>query len=339
MKTYAAIYKDNEIRENSSSGGVFSALAKKFDVVYGAAMTDDCYGGEMIRVEDDVSHLRGSKYFQVKIGDTFQQVKKDLKEGRMVLFSGTGCQINGLSMFLGKGYANLFLLDIICHGTPSQKLWKEYALYQEKKHGKLESVNFRCKDDSCIDFGIKEMLYIPKDKDSFMRMFLRNYCLRPACYECHAKHYKKADMTIADFWGVENVVPEMNDGRGTSLVITRTDKGQALFDEIKKELKWKEVSYEEGVRGNPSEYKSVFRPQQRNTFFADLDRLPFEEMEKKYASDIKVSFRRSVVSKIKRIIKQILKWKPLKSAPMQTMAFSSHSKSNYDYGMLFTFKK
>lgn len=327
MKTYAAIYKNNEIRENSSSGGIFSALADKFDVVYGVAMTEDCYGAEMVRVEGDISHLRGSKYFQAKVGDAFKLAKKDLEEGRTVLFSGTGCQINGLSLFLGKEYSNLFLLDIICHGTPSPKLWREYVAYQENQHGKLESVNFRCKDDSWIDFGMKEnQLYISKDIDSFMRMFLRDYCLRPACYECQAKRYRQADMTIADFWGIQNVAPEMNDGRGTSLVITRTEKGQELFEGIKSELKWKEVSYEEGVKGNPSEYKSVTRPQQRDIFFEDLDRMSFEEMAKKYAADRKVPLKRRVVSKIKRTIKKILRG-------------GAEKHSNANYGILFTFKK
>ncbi len=326
MKTYAAIYKNNGIRENSSSGGIFSALANKFDVVYGVAMTEDCYGAQMIRVEGDISSLRGSKYFQAKVGDTFNQVKKDLLDGKRVLFSGTGCQVNGLSIFLGKEYPNLFLLDIICHGTPSPKLWKEYVLFHEKQNGKLENVNFRCKDDSWIDFGMKEnQLYISKDKDTFMRMFLRNYCLRPACFECHAKYYKKSDMTIADFWGIENVAPEMNDGRGTSLVITRNDKGQELFDSIMSELKWKEVSYEEGVRGNPSEYSSVARPQQRDTFFDDLEKIPFEEMEKKYAADIKVSLPRKAARKIKCTIKKILG--------------GGITNSNVSYGILFTFKK
>lgn len=266
-------------------------------------------------------------------------MKKDVEEGRKVLFSGTGCQINGLSMFLGKEYPNLFLLDIICHGTPSPKLWREYVSFQEKKHGKLESVNFRCKDDSWVDFGMKEnQLYISKDTDSFMHMFLRNYCLRPACYECYAKQYKKSDMTIADFWGIENVAPEMNDGRGTSFVIARTDKGKELFDSIKSELKWKGVSYEEGVRGNPSEYSSVARPQHRDTFFEDLEKMPFEKMEKKYAADIKVSLPRKVVWKIKRTIKIILR-SGLTKTPMPTTASSSLSRSNADYGILLTFKK
>ena len=212
--------------------------------------------------------------------------------------------------------------------------------YQEAKHGKLESVNFRCKDDSWIDFGMKEnQLYISKDTDFFMRMFLRDYCLRPSCYECQAKRYRKADMTIADFWGIQAVAPEMNDGRGTSLVITRTEKGQELFEGIKSELKWKEVSYEEGVKGNPSEYKSVARSQQRDTFFEDLDKLSFDEMAKKYAADRKVPFKRRVVNKIKRTIKKILPGGVLKNTKMPTMSSSSHSRSNSDYGMLLTFKK
>lgn len=306
MKVYAAYY-DNKIRNNSSSGGVFSLFAQQFDVVYGVAMTEDCYGAEFVRIENDIAPLRGSKYLQAKSGDSFKQVKKDLQEGRNVLFSGTGCQINGLHTFLNKEYDNLFCVDVVCHGTPSPKLWREYAIYQESKHGKLDSVNFRCKDDSWIDFGMKEnQMYISKDKDSFMKMFLRNYCLRPSCYECHAKFYKTADITIADFWGIENVAPEMNDGMGTSLVITRTDKGQKLFDKIKSELKCKEVSYEDGVKGNPSEYSSVARPKERDSFFADLENMTFEEMEKKYASDIKVPLMKRIVRKAKRIVKKIL---------------------------------
>lgn len=321
MKTYAAYY-DDEVRMKSSSGGIFSLLTSKFDVIYGVAMSEDCYECRFIRVEDDIDSLRGSKYFQAKVGNTFKHVKRDLMDGKKVLFSGTGCQINGLSLFLGKDYPNLFLLDIICHGVPSPKLWKDYVEHQEKKYGKLESVNFRCKDNSWQDFGMKESvkgdtrdeskqnkLYISKDKDSFMRMFLRNHCLRPSCYNCHAKFYKKSDMTIADFWGIENVAPEMNDGNGTSLVITRTDKGQELFDAIKSSLKWKEVSYEDGIRSNPSEYSSVERPKTRDTFFSDLSTIPFEKMEEKYASDMKEPIKRRIKNKIKIAIKRLIEKK------------------------------
>lgn len=309
MKTYAAYY-DNEIRIASSSGGLFSLIASKFDVVYGVAMTVDCYSAEFRRIDDgNITPLRGSKYFQAKVVDAFKQVKKDLNDGKRVLFTGTGCQINGLKCFLQKEFDNLTTVDVVCHGVPSPKLWKKYAEHQEAKYGKLESIDFRCKDDSWKDFGMKEnKIFIPKQEDSFMRMFLRDYCLRPSCYECHAKNLKVSDMTIADFWGIENVAPEMNDGKGTSLIITRTDKGQALFDSSKQQLKWKEVSYDDGVKANPAEFRSPKRPEQRDTFFEDLDNLPFMEMENKYASGIVVPLWKRVGRKIKCSIKQMFRW-------------------------------
>lgn len=335
VRAYAAYNKNEAVRNSSSSGAIFSVLASYIlsekGIIYGVSMSADCYSAEFIRVKDEtgLERLRGSKYFQAKVGDAFKSVKEDLLGGKKVLFSGTGCQINGLKAFLQKNYDNLICVDVICHGTPSPKLWREYAEYQESKHGKLESVNFRCKDDSRIDYGMKENhLYVPKNIDSFMRMFLRNYCLRPACYECHAKYYKTADLTIADFWGIENVAPELNDGMGTSLVITRTERGQELFDRIKDKLKWKEVSYKDGVRGNPSEYASATRPKERDTFFNDLSTVPFEEMEKKYAADMKGSLLRKVVRKVKSLVKGIL---------------GGYTKvkhrSNTDYGVLFTFRE
>lgn len=327
MKTYAA-YQNNEIRSSSSSGGIFSLIASKFEVVYGVAMTDDCYSAEFIRVDDgNISPLRGSKYLQAKVGDSFKQVKRDLLDGKSVLFTGTGCQINGLKSFLNKEFDNLTTVDVICHGVPSPKLWREYVHYKEEKCGKLESVNFRCKDDSWQDFGMKEnQLYISKDIDTYMQMFLRDYCLRPSCYNCHAKSVKRSDITIADFWGIESIAPEMNDGKGTSLVIIRTEKGQALFDSIKESLKWKEVSYEDGIRGNPSEYRSVNRPPERNTFFADLSALPFSKVEKKYATAIRYSLKR----KIKNVIKQKV------CAPS---GGKTAMKSNETYGVLYTFQR
>lgn len=304
MKSYAA-YFDHEIRKHSSSGGVFSLIASYYDVVYGVAMTEDCHGAEFRRITGDISPLRGSKYFQAKVGDTFRQVKKDLEDGKTVLFTGTGCQVNGLRMFLQKEYTNLLIIDVICHGTPSPKLWDIYASYREQQSGrKLETVNFRCKDHGWADYGMKEnQLYISKEKDPFMQMFLRDYCLRPACYQCHAKDMKLSDMTLADFWGIESVAPEMNDGKGISLVIIRTEKGQEIFEIAKQQLKWKEVSYEEGVTFNPAEYRSPVRPEMRDTFYHDLTSISFPEIAKKYASPEIVP--RSV--RLKRIIKNTIK--------------------------------
>lgn len=312
IKTYACYSKNLNERLHSSSGALFSVLAKYFlslnGVVYGVALTDDCYGAEFIAItdKDELQKLRGSKYFQAKVGNTFEQVKHYLEEGRLILFSGTGCQINGLKCYLNKSYDNLFCVDVICHGVPSPKLWRLYTEYQESKFGKLKSVNFRCKDNSWKMFGMKENEhYTSKDDDPFMRMFLRNYCLRPACYECHAKSYKLADITIADFWGIEEIAPDMNDGNGTSLVITRTQKGQQLFDHIKNELKLREVSYEEGVRGNSAEYSSAKKPTERNLFFEDMNSLSFDDLKKKYAADPKVSFIRKIGRTVKKCAKTL----------------------------------
>lgn len=324
-KVYACYNKDKDVRLSSSSGAVFSSLAEyvlnKSGIVYGVAMSEDCYSAEFIGVTDSegLTKLRGSKYLQAKVGNTFKSVKKELQAGKLVLFTGTGCQVNGLKTFLGKDYDNLICMDVICHGAPSPALWREYARDQEKKMGgKLKEINFRCKDDSWVDFGMKEVLstipedsvkkfYISKDKDPYMQMFLRDYCLRPSCYECMVKKEKMSDLTVADFWGIKDVAPEMNNGLGTSLVLIRTKKGQEIFNYISCEMKLKEVTYEAGVKGNPAEYKSCVRPSQRDTFFDDMHTMSFEELEGKYAPPIKYSLKTRAKRKTKKIMKSMLR--------------------------------
>ena len=325
IKVYAGYSKNQDVRMSSSSGAVFSSLAgyvfKQQGIVYGVKMSEDCYSAEFTRVSDSerLVKLRGSKYLQAKVGNTYKQVKEDLLADKLVLFSGTGCQVNGLKAFLGKEYSNLLCVDVICHGAPSPALWRKYAEHQEQKiGGKLKGINFRCKDDSWIDFGMKEIcksipegetkkLYISKDKDAYMQMFLRDYCLRPSCYECTAKKVKMSDLTIADFWGINDVATEMNDGNGTSLILIRTDAGRKIFEKIAADFQLKEVSYEDGVRSNPAEYKSCARPMQRNTFFDDMQSMSFEELEKKYAAPIKVPFKTRVKRKMKNTIKAMLR--------------------------------
>lgn len=324
-KVYACYNKDKDVRLSSFSGAVFSSLAEyvlnKSGIVYGVAMSEDCYSAEFIGVTDSegLTKLRGSKYLQAKVGNTFKSVKKELQAGKLVLFTGTGCQVNGLKTFLGKDYDNLICMDVICHGAPSPALWREYARDQEKKMGgKLKEINFRCKDDSWVDFGMKEVLstipedsvkkfYISKDKDPYMQMFLRDYCLRPSCYECMVKKEKMSDLTVADFWGIKDVAPEMNNGLGTSLVLIRTKKGQEIFNYISCEMKLKEVTYEAGVKGNPAEYKSCVRPSQRDTFFDDMHTMSFEELEGKYAPPIKYSLKTRAKRKTKKIMKSMLR--------------------------------
>lgn len=342
-KVYACYNKDKDVRLSSPSGAVFSSLAEyvlnKSGIVYGVAMSEDCYSAEFIGVTDSegLTKLRGSKYLQAKVGNTFKSVKKELQAGKLVLFTGTGCQVNGLKTFLGKDYDNLICMDVICHGAPSPALWREYARDQEKKMGgKLKGINFRCKDDSWVDFGMKEVLstipedsvkkfYISKDKDPYMQMFLRDYCLRPSCYECMVKKEKMSDLTVADFWGIKDVAPEMNNGLGTSLVLIRTKKGQEIFNYISCEMKLKEVTYEAGVKGNPAEYKSCVRPSQRDTFFDDMHTMSFEELEGKYATPIKYSLKTRAKRKTKKIMKSMFR-------------VIGGAESNVEYGLLFVFR-
>ena len=169
--------------------------------------------------------------------------------------------------------------------------------------------------------------YVSKDKDPYMQMFLRDYCLRPSCYECAAKKEKTSDLTVADFWGIKKAAPEMNDGLGTSLVLIRTKKGQEIFDCISGEMKFKEVTYEAGVKGNPAEYKSCARPSQRETFFDDMHTMSFEELERKYAAPIKYSLKTRVKRNVKKIIKSILR-----------IIGGGGAESSTEYGLLFVFR-
>lgn len=340
-KVYACYNKDKDVRLSSSSGAVFSSLAEyvlnKNGIVYGVAMSEDCYSAEFIAVTDrsGLTKLRGSKYLQAKVGDTFKKAKVELQAGKLVLFTGTGCQVNGLKNFLGKDYDNLICIDVICHGAPSPALWKEYAQYQEKKSGgKLKGINFRCKDESWTDFGLKEVLedipedsvkrlYIPKDKDPYMQMFLRDYCLRPSCYECVAKKEKMSDITIGDFWGIELVDEEMADVSGTSIVILRTKKGDTVFNKIVDGMKTKEVSYETAIRWNPAEYKSCEKPLCRSVFFEDMCAVGFEDLQTKYEKTNDVALNEKIKCNIKRMIKRVLHIKTVSS------------KANY--GLLFAF--
>ena len=200
-----------------------------------------------------------------------------------MLFSGTGCFINGLRSFLQKDYDNLYCMDIVCHGTPSPELWKRYVKYREEQnHSKMIYASFRNKDKHDWNgFEMKEIdenhneVWISIHIDPYFTMFVKNLCLRPSCFSCTAKSFKLSDITVADFWGIDRVAPEMNDNLGVSLVLTRTDKGQKIFDAIQCDLERKEVSYEEGVSNNKSEYQSYPKPTERDYFFKAMNRNVF----------------------------------------------------------------
>ncbi len=317
--TYAAYADNSTLRKESSSGGIFTLLAETVlnlgGSVYGVKMSGDCLSAEYVRVTDveELNALKGSKYLQAYVGDTYGQVRKDLDAGIPVLFSGTGCLVNGLKGYLVKDYDNLYCVDVICHGVPSPELWKKYVEYINLKYkSQLISVNFRSKQQGWRNFGITKIsdnrkeIYTSKDIDPYMQMFLKNACLRPSCYECIAKRDKRADLSIADFWGIAKVAPEMADGNGTSLVIAGTQKGLDLFKTIFNQIKCKKVSYEDGVRGNSAEYKSVNRPESRLQFYADMNQMSFDQLSRKYASKAFTQVVRVKLRPLKRMATTIV---------------------------------
>jgi len=249
---YACYNKDEQVRMNSSSGGCFSLLAdyvlKQGGYVAGAAFdTDLSVHHILINKVKDMALLRGSKYLQSRMENIYSLVKGALETGKPVLFSGTPCQGAGLSKFLGKEYDNLFSVDVVCHGVPSPKVYREKLSEVAEKMGeKAVSVNFRDKANGWRDFqlvfaGEKSFIKEVKQESPYMQAFLGNMSVRQCCSVCHYNNeHSSADLTIADYWGVETKFPELNDNKGVTVVLVNTIKGSQLFAQVRKNAKvWK----------------------------------------------------------------------------------------------------
>ena len=301
VKCIGALVKDDAIRLNSSSGGIFSLLAKKYieggGLVCGVAMSSDKTFAEHIIVDnvDELPKLMGSKYLQSYVGGIYKEIKRYLDNGKKILFSGTPCQVDGLRNYLKKDYTNLLCVDIVCHGVPSPKLWAKYINNIKSKYGRdIETVNFRAKKISWENFGMehknsKDKVYFnPKQKDPYLRMFFTNLCLNESCYDCKAKGGKwTSDITLGDLWGAASLAPKLSDGKGTSLVIIHTEKGESTFNSILSFIRHESVDYERSVACNICVEQSVHMPDGREEFFENLNSKSFDWMKKRYVKRIK----------------------------------------------------
>ena len=295
-QAYACININDDIRNESSSGGIFSVIAEYViengGVVFGAAFRKDLSVHHIsVTKKDELSKLRGSKYVQSKVGNAYKEVKDFLKEGKLVLFSGTPCQISGLKKYLGCSYDNLIMQDIVCHGVPSNLIWQKYLDYQKKRHKSNIKCfpNFRLKDGEWYNYKIRiEFEHNKKycrfhDEDLYMKAFINNLCLRPSCYSCHSKSLEReSDITLADFWGVDKVAPEMFDNQGTSLVFVNSKKGKELFEKISNKFKYKEIDIKTAVQYNVSSYKSVPYNKNRKLFMKNIMTNRFDKALRKY---------------------------------------------------------
>ena len=309
---YAAFSKDGAVRLNSSSGGVFTHLAseviKAGGVVVGAAF-DEAFAVRHICIEtaDDLWKLRGSKYLQSTVGNSFAETKRFLESGRTVYYSGTPCQIAGLLKFLKKNYDNLITQDIICHGVPSPKVWNCYLHHRENAaKSKVKEISFRDKKSGwttfSIDFIFENHMEFARRfaEDAYMKAFLANLSLRPSCYRCSFKGLARpADITLADFWGIQQVVPEMDDNKGTSLVFLHSEKGKDIFRRIEKDIVYQPVSAEKAVRYNSAAVQAVNLPSKRKTFMQSVSEGNFETVTDKMARTPMV---RKVLRKTKTVI-------------------------------------
>lgn len=316
---YACYNNDETIRLQSSSGGIFTLLAEKIlsqgGVVFGASF-DENFNVVHTKAETiaELSKFRGSKYVQSDINTTYKQAELFLKKGIKVLFSGTPCQINGLSNYLRKEYDNLLLVDFICHGTPSPLIWNNYVKNKEIDfQSRPEKIYFRHKNYGwkrfSLSFSFKNNTEYLKDlhEDTFMKGFLSDLYLRPSCYRCTARgEHRASDITLADFWGIQNVLPELDDDKGTSLVITNTLKGTEIFKSIQDNMIYQTVDLDQAIKYNPSYLKSVTPNKYREKFFNEYNLVPFDVLIQKYGSKKRPLIRR-ILSKGKKILKTILK--------------------------------
>lgn len=309
IECYSVINKDENVRLRSSSGGFFSIIAEKVllsgGVVYGAAMSDDCKSVKHIAIQsiEELEKLRGSKYVQSCITDTYKQVKFDLQAGRKVLFSGTPCQVNALKYFLCVDYNNLICVDFICHGVPSPKVWRKYVEYREKRDGSTaRKIYFRNKMYGWKNFALKinydeNKVYVKKNsEDLFMQAFLRDVCLRPSCHQCvFKKGNHRSDLIMADFWGVQNVSKDMDDDKGTSLVIVNSERGKNVFYELYSIMECKVEEFDKIEKYNSAYMNSSKPNRKRNKFFYYLDKIEFDVLVKKYARK-KINYKEQIIN-------------------------------------------
>ncbi|WP_162096686.1 Coenzyme F420 hydrogenase/dehydrogenase, beta subunit C-terminal domain [Desulfotalea psychrophila] len=315
---FAAWNRNEDVRADSSSGGVFNALMQctfeQNGVVFGAAFDDSmtlCHQAAHNEVEGQA--LRGSKYLQSTIGTAYQEARKYLKQGRQVLFSGTPCQIAGLYAFLRKEYDNLLTCDVVCHGVPSPKVFAAYRAELERQHGaKAQRIAFRRKNFGWKRFSVS--LSFDNDteyrrvlnEDAFMIGFLSNTYLRPSCHACNFSRLPRvADISLADFWGVGTHHPEWDDDRGTSLVIVQTEKGKSAFDACRQDITVHDADLNVAIQSNPCICGSVAPGARREAFFSDLNTLPFEKVMKRYMRPTPLWRRRA--GKVKRLAGRVLR--------------------------------
>ena len=355
-KVYAAYSKDEEIRIDSTSGGIFSVLGQnqynKGSYVGGAVYNEDHTVSQIINNEpSSLGKLRSSKYLQSNATNVYKKIKKLLSEQKRVLFCGTPCQIQALYRFLGnRDYDNLVTIDFICRGVNSPKVFLSYMKMLETQFGaKANRIKFKAKEWGWHRFSMRVNFENGKEycKDRYHDLFFIGYLqsgnfARPSCYDCPFKGFpQKSDITLADFWGIENIDPTMDQDKGTSLVMVNSKKGEQLFNEIKNDIVWKQFNLEQARLCNPAMDSSLTPSNDnRNEFFNALDKDTFDKVAKRYfpLPTVKNKLKRylSVMGGIKRML-NFIGYSPLHLFKVLSLnLFSKHLSSTSKISFFFT---
>lgn len=313
---YAAEHKNLEVVFDSTSGGMFSALAdtmyRSKGYVGGAIFNEDFSVRQYISNDkSDLPRLRSSKYLQSNFEGFFKQVRALIKAGENVLVCGSPCQMAALRAFLRKDYDNLIIADYICRGINSPKVWRKYLDSFEERYGhKVIYCKAKSKEYGWRNLTQKVILsngkayYETKDQSKFTQGYLQTgvYC-RPSCYDCKFKGYPRiSDITLADFWGIENIEKSMEKNLGTSLVMVNSKKGEVYFEKAKQRINYTHVPFSSIEVGNRSLNLSVDPPKvDRKQFFEDLDRMSFIQIADKYIKTPESGLKRKVKNLLKGI--------------------------------------
>jgi acetyltransferase-like isoleucine patch superfamily enzyme/coenzyme F420-reducing hydrogenase beta subunit len=313
---YAAINKNMKVRWDSTSGGLFSAMAEKMyeqgGYVSGAVYNEDFSVRNFISNNpDDLPRLRSSKYLQSKAEGLYKEIGKLIKSDKKVLACGTPCQMTALRSFLGKETENLIIVDFVCRGVNSPKVYRKYLNSLEEQHGgKVVYVKAKNKELGWrslarkVVFDNGSVYYGAGMDDPFRRGYhVTNAYCRPSCYACNYKDFPRiADITIADFWGIEKVNKNLDNNIGTSLVMVNSKKGEYYFASIADKIEFERVSFESILPGNPALVKPLSPSKiNREKFFNELDNYSFTEITETYFPNKKQ--RKSKRQKIKAFLK------------------------------------
>lgn len=308
-QAYAIKLKNEQDRMESRSGGIFTAISDEIlnnnGIVYGCILNKDFEAIHFRADNKKVRNLmRGSKYVQSTMSGISNQIIGDLKDGKKVMYTGTGCQVQGIRQSVPTNLQkNLLLVDIVCHGVPSPKIWREYLKYMADKYkGSITAVDFRNKKE----YGWKdhvesiEVNGIRYDSKIYTNLFYNHVIIRPSCFKCPYKNLNRpGDITIADFWGIDDAICGFNDNRGVSLVLINNDIGKKYFEKSKNDIVFKSVDLEKTLQ--PPLKSNFIEPSNRKKFWRIYYTKGFDKAIELYGVRKKESVRDRIKRKLKNI--------------------------------------